>query len=135
MDLSNLWVAGNVFTGTSSSAPVLVSADRGKVSHLDVRTVVNLSGTDNTAVSGSAVVFSGSTCSYCNSHGNDDAVLVGDTSIQVAPGYVQTSGTPQAWDFTLGAGSALIDAGDPSLLDADGSTSDIGGFGGPDANW
>ena len=29
----------------------------------------------------------------------------------------------------------LIDAGDPSILDSDGSTSDIGATGGPDADW
>lgn len=40
----------------------------------------------------------------------------------------------QAWDLTLDAGSSLIDAGDPSILDADGTTSDIGAYGGPDGN-
>ncbi len=43
---------------------------------------------------------------------------------------------PMLWDLTLQAGSALIDAGDPALLDADGSACDIGAFGGPNgAGW
>ena len=37
-------------------------------------------------------------------------------------------------DYTLGTGSPAIDAGSPDLLDADGTTSDIGAFGGPSAN-
>ena len=37
------------------------------------------------------------------------------------------------WDFRLAAGSAGIDAGDPSLTDPDGSACDLGAFGGPDA--
>ena len=34
-------------------------------------------------------------------------------------------------DYTLGSGSPAIDAGDPAILDADGSTSDLGAYGGP----
>ncbi len=34
-------------------------------------------------------------------------------------------------DFSLDVGSPAIDAGDPSIYDRDGSTSDIGAFGGP----
>ena len=36
-------------------------------------------------------------------------------------------------DLRLSAGSALIDAGDPEILDLDGSISDVGAYGGPDA--
>ncbi|MCP4916016.1 MAG: hypothetical protein GY913_03750 [Proteobacteria bacterium] len=36
-------------------------------------------------------------------------------------------------DYTLASGSPAIDAGDPSILDTDGTTSDIGAYGGPDA--
>jgi hypothetical protein len=53
-------------------------------------------------------------------------------NIAVDPAYTDVSGTdPSAWDLTLATGSALIDAGDPSILDPDGSTSDIGAYGGP----
>ena len=51
-----------------------------------------------------------------------------NVGIQVAdPSFVD----PAAGDFTLAAGSPAIDAGDPSILDANGSRSDMGAFGGP----
>ncbi|MCB9745530.1 MAG: hypothetical protein H6740_23325 [Alphaproteobacteria bacterium] len=60
-----------------------------------------------------------------------------DGVISEDPGYADVSGAdPRSWDLHPGSGSALIDAGDPSLYDADGSTSDIGAYGGPyGANW
>lgn len=47
------------------------------------------------------------------------------------PGFVSTDGCDA--DLRLTGGSAFKDAGDPSVLDPDGSRSDIGAFGGPDA--
>jgi len=47
------------------------------------------------------------------------------------PKYVSTSGTPSNWDLRLSVRSDLVDLGDPSILDADGTTSDIGAYGGP----
>ena len=44
-----------------------------------------------------------------------------------------TDDDPRDWDLTLTAGSPLVDAGDPELLDVDGSRSDIGVLGGPNA--
>ncbi len=41
--------------------------------------------------------------------------------------------SPEAWDLRLSAGSPLIDAGSDARLDPDGSRSDMGAFGGPDA--
>ena len=38
---------------------------------------------------------------------------------------------PDSMDFELQMYSPLIDAGDPNILDKDGSRSDIGLFGGP----
>lgn len=38
-------------------------------------------------------------------------------------------------DWTLGSGSECIDAGDPSIEDADGTNSDMGAFGGPNGAW
>ncbi|MBT3221616.1 MAG: hypothetical protein HN348_21250, partial [Proteobacteria bacterium] len=40
---------------------------------------------------------------------------------------------PTQWNFHLVPDSELIDGGDPSILDSDGSTSDIGAIGGPAA--
>lgn len=58
----------------------------------------------------------------------------GRSSTAGDPQYLDT--TPQApldWDLHLGATSLLIDAGDPTILDPDGSVSDIGAYGGPGA--
>lgn len=56
--------------------------------------------------------------------------------VNVDPGFVQAfTDAPDncAVDPLPEAGSALIDAGDTAILDADGSRSDIGAFGGPGA--
>jgi nitrous oxidase accessory protein NosD len=49
------------------------------------------------------------------------------TNMSVDPMFVDTSG----WDFRLQKHSPLIDAGDPDILDVDGTRSDIGVYGGP----
>lgn len=53
-----------------------------------------------------------------------------DGNLAVDPLFV--AGGPDAWH--LDATSPLVDAGDPSLVDPDGSTSDIGIFGGAGAS-
>jgi hypothetical protein len=48
------------------------------------------------------------------------------------PEYLSTSSPDGAsWDLAPGPGSALVDAGDPAITDADGTRSDIGSRGGP----
>jgi len=55
-------------------------------------------------------------------------------NISVDPQFVDTSNVDSGlWNLTLSAGSELIDAGDPKLLDPDKSASDIGAYGGPAA--
>jgi hypothetical protein len=76
---------------------------------------------------------------YCNISDNGDDPLYGVIdptglfgNISGDPAYTDTSGaTGMSWDLRLGAGSDLIDAGDPNVTDADGSVSDIGAYGGP----
>ena len=67
---------------------------------------------------------------------NYDSPIHSDGNISQAPGYTDTS-APDAWDWdlVLSSTSALVDAGDPSLEDPDGTTSDIGSHGGPNAGW
>ena len=56
------------------------------------------------------------------------------TYTTVDPIYTDVSSTdPSDWDLTLGSASTLIDAGDTSILDTDGSTSDVGAHGGPNS--
>ena len=84
------------------------------------------------------------TASYTNLFGNaagDGTSDCSDTSgwtnmLEVSPDYADTTATdPADWDLSLSTGSGLIDAGDPSILDTDGSTSDVGSHGGPNADW
>jgi len=58
-------------------------------------------------------------------------------NISVDPDFVAFSsdGDPDLWDLHLAPSSPLIDGGDPSLTDPDGSTSDMGAYGGPDADF
>lgn len=59
-----------------------------------------------------------------------------DGNLFVDPLYTDLS-APDAWDWdlSLAAGSPAIDAGDPSVLDVDGSRADIGSKGGPGGGW
>lgn len=54
-----------------------------------------------------------------------------DGNLAVNPRFTSAS----TGDFTLKTTSALIDAGAPTVLDADGTRSDMGGFGGPYGSW
>ena len=57
-----------------------------------------------------------------------------DGNISVAPDFIDISAPdPEDWNLHAALASALIDAGDPSILDPDGSRSDIGAYGGPGA--
>jgi len=59
----------------------------------------------------------------------------GDGMISVDPDLTDTSSLDARWwDVHLSATSPLIDAGDPTLLDPDTTTSDIGVYGGGDAD-
>ena len=53
------------------------------------------------------------------------------TNISVDPMVVNDDTTQGELDFHLQKYSPLIDAGDPNILDKDGSRSDIGLYGGP----
>jgi hypothetical protein len=58
-----------------------------------------------------------------------------DGHVVADPGFVSWSadGDCSNDDLRLASGSALRDAGDPKILDPDGSRSDIGAYGGPEA--
>ena len=78
------------------------------------------------------------TASYTNVYGNDiddwhsnHDPVGSDGNISADPDYTDvSSSSAEDWDLTPGSSSALTDAGDPSLTDVDGSTSDIGALGG-----
>lgn len=75
---------------------------------------------------------------YENGPDHVNSALILDTSadgnLSVDPGFVAYSrdGDCSNDDLTPAEGSPLIDAGDPDILDADGSVSDVGATGGPE---
>ena len=79
---------------------------------------------------------------HANIYGNspDDLDGVGDPvgtdgNVSEDPGFLDTApGDPLDWDLHLSASSPLIDAGDPAILDPDGSPADMGAYGGPGAD-
>jgi len=79
---------------------------------------------------------------HCDIHGNYPDEVYGilnpagtDGNISTDPLFLDTSDPdPAAWDLHLQTTSPLVDAGDPTLSDPDGSTSDIGAYGGPGAD-
>lgn len=81
--------------------------------------------------------------SYSNFYGNTGAEFYNISSpigsngnFASSPGYTDVSSSdPLAWNLTLTASSALRNVGDPSILDADGSRSDVGAYGGPGGSW
>ncbi len=116
--------------------------------------VTNVSVAHNTAVSvsdagGGAMAYGTYlpgvvALTYGNFYDNGDNAFFNCTSpvgtastIEADPMYGDISGdSAAAWDWTLGSGSALINAGDPDIEDADGSISDIGSRGGEGgADW
>ena len=71
---------------------------------------------------------------YTSVYGNDG--LPGVSGVMTDPAdFVDVTGAWAAWDLHLSAASALVDAGDPGVLDPDGSVSDLGAYGGPGADW
>ena len=98
----------------------------------------------STGADGGIHVFNGPTwVSYTNAWGNDGTDWTGvpdptgaSGNLSVDPLWTDLSPfDPADWDLHLQPGSPLIDAGDPSLADPDGTTSDIGPHGGPGGAW
>ncbi len=136
--LTNADIVGNGRDGWCCSAPVWLT--RGAdVTFVNVAVIANI-GHDAGAF---AVDESTLALRYGDLYGNSAPTFTSmddptgtDGNLAVDPGYTDLTGGPVDWDLHLAAGSALFDAGDPGLLDADGTRSDIGAFGGPGgADW
>ena len=72
----------------------------------------------------------GSDFDGCTDPGTDDGNLEDDPDWRSAPSW---DGDESDDDYHLDPGSTLVDAGQTDIYDPDGSVSDIGAFGGPDA--
>ena len=69
--------------------------------------------------------------SWNNNANYETGINPDSTNLSVDPMIVNDDSTQGELDFHLQAYSPLIDAGDPTILDRDGSRSDIGFYGGP----
>ena len=78
---------------------------------------------------------------YCDTWSNTPSNFEGMTdptgtngNLSIDPEFLDMTGLdPLAWDLHLASTSSAVDAGDPAVLDNDGSGSDMGAFGGPSA--
>ena len=109
-------------------------------------TLRNLDITSNDSDPGEALLsgFGTIDADYVNSFDSDANGVIDDGNgtstpahyAQSDPAYVYSEDDAVDWDLHPDVGSPLIDAGDPAILDADGSTSNLGAYGGPaGANW
>ena len=111
----------------------------GEATLLNVVLASNTASVDGGAASGEHVsLFAASHCDTWANVPDDyeglDEPSYLDGNVSIDPGLTETAAAdPWDWDLHLTATSPLIDVGDPNLLDPDGSPSDIGPYGGPDA--
>ena len=94
--------------------------------------VVNTSGTYSPVIT------------YCDVYGNSNGEFDGmsdptgaDGNVSVDPLFLFYDANVESehWELHLATGSPVIDAGDPSITDSDGSTSDIGAYAGASADY
>ncbi len=139
---SNLVLAGNVAEATTAEGGALHLAGGGAVAL--VNSVLYANTASSLGASGGAASGTGTlSLSYADVYANAPSASLygsievdGSTVLEVDPLFVDTDGTaPGEWDLHLSPGSPLVDAGDPAVLDADGSRSDVGVFGGPEGSW
>lgn len=158
LDLSNASIAGNAGDGLSIHGPVAASGSF-LLRHITAAgnggngVTVTFAGDHALTVDHGTLAHNGAiglslsgglggTVAYTDSFDNAAGDLVGiadatggSTNIAVDPGFMRYGPALAAldWDLHLHPSSLAIDAGDPIVLDPDGSTADVGAYGGPDA--
>jgi len=147
-DIRNLTVFSNDLEARSVTAPIWLGGVNGSFAnsaihdntvtsdnaHRGAAAAMRLTGATLLSVAYNG--FSGNTSNQAGDVWGDNAsvTLIGtDHNISAAHAFADTSGDPVDWDLSPASGSDLIDAGDPAIEDNDGSTCDIGAWGGPDA--
>ena len=136
--LVNATVAGNTTDGWG--AGVYLESES-SIELTNVATTLNVADTDGDGFGRGGMIINNSfgLLNHCQVWGNEpgDYCEMHDIEepvprIEEDPLLLDTSGLDHAtWDVHLTETSPLVDAGDPTLLDPDGSRSDIGVFGGP----
>ncbi|MCP4806389.1 MAG: hypothetical protein GY884_13685 [Proteobacteria bacterium] len=140
VQLTNADISGNSASGATVQGAALYLGD---AALLALRNA-NIAGNRSTPDADGAVGFLGNAASadlaYVNAWDhdgdddwtNDEGAVSFDGLMSFDPTCTDTSAANATdWDLRPGEGSSAIDAGDPELFDADGSTSDLGAYGGP----
>jgi len=136
LEITNATIYGNLVDAGSGTANAGIMRDTdGGTSLLNVTISGNTIDGDSVLAT---ISESDASFSYCNfydyeepgfTYGGDPTSTTG--MLQVDPGFTDTSmADPWDWDLTLGPKSPLIDMGDPTMTDADGTLADIGAYGG-----
>ena len=148
--LTNADFVANAATSAEACTGGAISYEYGGMEHYLTATNINFSGNTCTGTGtipalGQAAYLPGAdtTVTYLWTYNNlfdqpTDAIFGFDDptgtdgNISEDPKYISSTGSnPANWDLRLSVRSDVIDLGDPSILDVDGSISDIGGYGGP----
>jgi hypothetical protein len=109
--------------------------------------LVNVTLTANTAAGQGGGLFEydeyvgSAALRYSNNWGNSPDDYAGmadptgaDGNLSADPAFLAViDPDPLSWDLHLSPATPLVDAGDPAIQDPDGSSSDLGAYGGPDA--
>ncbi|MEZ4237167.1 MAG: putative metal-binding motif-containing protein [Myxococcota bacterium] len=133
--VENVHLVGNT---ADNGAAIFAYVDGGDTGGLVLRDHL-VSGNANTYASRAAVELAGLVPSggfgwYFDNQGVDVDLPAATDVFGQDPLLSGAGATCDAAALIPAAGSPLVDAGDPSVLDGDGSVSDIGAFGGPDAD-
>ena len=141
-ELFNNTFVGNQAFGNGGAA--LLAGSHAYIGGAFVNNIIaSTAGGDGVHVDDTTATFFPSYADYNAWYDNTSADVGG--ALSAFPGAHSLSADPMFSDYTddgdcendaltPAAGSPLIDAGDPGLLDPDGSTSDLGASGGPEAN-
>lgn len=126
LDLAHATIADNSVEETPESVGAThIRAVGGALSHVDLAY--------NTGDARRDLVGGLYTAAYTNQFGNSSTDWSVDSTtddIALEPLYIDAkSGDPADWDLRLDTTSPLIDAGDPTCTDPDGSVCDVGAYG------
>ena len=120
---STLYVYNNFIAGSFIGHGIIVPSNTVKNNVVRGATI----GIDANGSSGSSIQYNNS----WNNGVNYGGFTPDSTNLSVDPMIVNDDSTQGELDFHLQKYSPLIDTGDPTILDRDGSRSDIGLYGGP----
>jgi hypothetical protein len=144
---TNVDIVGNSLSARYTSGGGIYVDSGASIDLLNTAIVSNtLSGTYT--YGGAVYAYSSGSISYdidyCNAYGNTSTQWYGgiadpsgsNGNFSKDAGYTSTSGSDAAaWDLSLTTSSSMVNTGDPTVYDADGSRSDVGAYGGPQGSW